>query len=72
MLGKVLKTTLPYLECAASACSAQQIAFVQATLYYLIDLVCSVVASEFCLTHLTRSRTLLCRPLGGSYAPDNI
>ena len=32
----------------------------------------SSIANELRLTHLTRSRTLLRRPSGGSYAPDYI
>ena len=32
----------------------------------------SSIANELCLTHLTRSRTLLRHPSGGSYAPDTI
>ena len=31
----------------------------------------SSIANELRLTHLTRSRTLLRRPLGGTYAPGN-
>ena len=32
----------------------------------------SSIANELRLTHLTRSRTLLRRPSGGSYAPDRM